>query len=162
MASKKIDASVEPKPFKLSDHFDVVEREATKFGVPTKRALTVADEVDEEREAAVVVTTTRKESELREVFEDIYDHEVARREFCPIEGCGERLKTIKQALGHMRIHLLFESDWRTILATSRAIEEQVFPAVEQEVAVALTATQRTELLAKVADARKQLMSKKPN
>lgn len=161
MGSQNDDTAVEPKPFKLSEHLEVVEREAVKFDVPRERALTIADEVDEEREAAIVITTKRKESELREVFEDLYDHEVAERQFCPIEACGQALKTVKQALAHMRIHLLFESDWRTILATTKAIESQVFPVTEHEVTAAMTADKRTMLLKKVAEARKLTALKNP-
>lgn len=157
MARKK----TKPKPpnapeaqaFRLSDHMEIVEREAVKFDVPKKRAVTIAAEV----ETAVLITTTRKESELREVFEQIYDEGVAEREICPVEGCGQILKTIKQALVHMRLHILFESDWRSMRAVARDIEAQVYPTVEQEVVAALTPEARIALAKTLAERRRKLL-----
>lgn len=146
MSPKKKKATPEPKAFKLVDHMDVVEREADKFEVPTERALAIAADVHKEREAALTITQTRKESELREVFEEIYDDEVTRRQICPVSECGAELTSIKQALVHMRTHILFEANWQTVRAVAKDISEQLFPAVEQETTAAYTAEERTKLL----------------
>ncbi len=155
MTSKKPDPTVESKPFKLTDHFEVIEREREKFEVPTERALAIAADVDKQREAALVITETRKESELREVFEEIYDDEVARRQLCPVAECGTELKSMKQALAHMRTHILFEGSWREVRAVANDIERQVFPAVEQHATAAYTAEERA-LLMKTIRERKML------
>ena len=162
MSTKKPDTPVEPKPFKLADYDDIIEREAKKFDLTTERALAIAEHVDEQREAAVIITQTRKESELREVFEEIYDNEIARRQVCPIDDCGERLTGIKQALVHMRTHLLFESDWRTIRAVAHDITNQLFPAVEQEMTAAYTAEERAVLVKRIEQRRLQQIEGVPD
>ena len=146
MATKKQDPPEEPKLFKLADHIDVVEREADKFEVPTERAMTIAADVHKQHEAALTITQTRKESELREVFEEIYDDEVTKRQICPVPECGSELTSIKQALVHMRTHILFEGNWQTVRAVAKDISDQLFPAVEQETTAAYTAEERTKLL----------------
>jgi hypothetical protein len=153
MGTKKNDPPIEAKPFKLADYTEVVKREAQKFDVAEDKALAIARDVDEKREAALVITETRKESELREVFEEIYDDEVAKRQVCPVTECGAELTSIKQALVHMRTHILFEADWRTIRAVAKDIEIQVFPPIEHETSAAYTAEERTALLKALRERR---------
>jgi hypothetical protein len=153
MGRKKDDPTIKPKPFKLAEHVDVVEREAEKFDIPAEKALAIAGDVDKEREAALQITQTRKESELREVFEEIYDQEVTTRQFCPVENCGTELDSIKHAIAHFRIHILYEADFRTQRAVANDIEERLFPAVEQEVTAAYTAEERTALMKTLREAK---------
>lgn len=146
MGRKKESATVEAKPFKLTDYNKVIEREAEKFDVTKEKALAIARDVDKKGEAALTITEKRKESELREVFEEIYNEEVARRQLCPVIECGAELKDIKQALVHIRTHILFEADFRTARAVALDIEHQLFPAIEQEATAAYTAEERTALM----------------
>ena len=155
MSAKKDDPTIEAKPFKLAEHLDVVQREAGKFDVPAERALTIAREVDKERETALTITETRKEAELREVFEEIYDDEVTRRQICPVPECGAELTSIKEALVHMRAHILFEGSWREVRAVAKDITDQLYPPIEQETTAAYTAEERTALM-KALRARKML------
>jgi len=149
MGRKKVDSTIEPKPFKLVDKpgmDEVVKREARKFDVTEERALAIAGEVDVEREAVATITTDRKEGELREVFEQIYDDEVARRKVCPFESCGQRLETIKEAIAHVRMHLLFEADKKTQRGVANDIARQLFPQVEEEWRAVMPADERKRLL----------------
>ena len=139
-----------PKPFSLKDHLDIPE-ESEKFQVVEARVMEIAEEVENEG-GPVMLSLTKRESQLRQRFEFLYNQELAKRRTC--QHCGDNFTSIDQAIVHIRIHLLMQnSDLRIARAVANDIEDQLFPQIEERITHALVGEERSRLVARIRETR---------
>lgn len=130
-----------------------IETVAAQTGLPAERAVEIAREVERSGEPALIVERIRAEVEAKEIFEELFEKEVARIRTCPVrvkresgwELCGLPLESIQQALVHHSIHLLHCPDYRTQRATLNDIRELLYPTEIRGVRAALPAEERAAL-----------------
>lgn len=139
-----------PKPFSLKDHLNI-EDESEKFQVPKARVMEIAEEVQSEG-PPVLISLTKRESQLRDRFESLYNEELQKRRTC--QYCGDELVSIEQAITHIRLHLLMQNlDLRIARAVANDIEDQLFPQIEKQITAALTGEERSKLVARIKERR---------
>lgn len=139
-----------PKPFNLKNHFNI-EEESEKFQVSKPRVMEIADEVQAES-SPVLISLTKRESQLRDRFYAITNEELQKRRECPF--CGDELVLIEQAIVHIRLHLLMQNqDLRIARAAANDFEDQLFPQVEKQIRASLEGEERLKLVARLKENR---------
>ncbi len=146
---------LEAQAFSLEEHLDI-ESHAERFELPVERVADIANEVQDESGPALV-SITRSENELREVFKALYDAEIADLQLCPWADCGKKLHSIEHAIVHWRIrHLIQSNDPRVVRAVMKDIEEVISATDEKGFEAVLDIEERKAL--KESFRRRQLLT----
>jgi hypothetical protein len=149
---RKNEKKLLPASIDLKNEVDL-KAEAAAFELPLDRTREIADEVSESSAPVLEISITRRESELRERFEQLYDAEVAKRQECPFvfangSACSHTFTEFDEALVHIRMHFIFDSgDNRLAESTLKHIEERVYPVEQHSMSAILPPDERKRLLA---------------
>jgi hypothetical protein len=129
-----------------------LEAEAAAFALPLNRVAEIADDVSEASGPVLEISVSRRESELRERFEELYDVEVAKRQVCPFvrtdgSTCEHTFTAFDDAMAHIRMHFVFDSgDGRLAESVLKHIEERIYPVEEYGLKAALGPEERKRLM----------------
>lgn len=125
------------------------ELEAEKFELTAGRVAEIATEVEETSPPTLTVSSTIRESELRERLQAIYNTHLEQFETCNWPECGYRYRDVHDFRAHERMHLVRDCpDFRVRAAVLRDIENETVSTIERSLGAegALPAGERVRII----------------